>query len=185
MSWQRMYLLQNGKKLLKSQLFYLIDFGIFSAGLAYSTSVTSKGFEIRINGYNEKIHLLLDVVLQTLKNIFLEADESSFEVQRSNLMQQLQNSLQSVTTLCNDVSSKILVENIWTKNEYLQELPRVSNEDLQKFVSKFFKKMKVHVLVQGNITKNLVEQAVNKIENALSCEPIDYVSQITAQLNNK
>jgi secreted Zn-dependent insulinase-like peptidase len=118
--------------------------------------------------------------------MFLMNVQKCFEVQKTDLMQEFRNSLQSVSVLCHDVSSKILVENFWTKNEYCQEFARVSYEDLQKFVSKFFRKMKVHVLVQGNMTKNQVEQAVVEIENALSCEPIDYVSQVTSfnQINN-
>lgn len=140
--------------------------------------ITSKGFGIKINGYNDKIQLLLDVVLKSLKNVLDEVDESVFEAQKNDLKDGFKNSIQSVNSLAKNVFTKVLTNDFWMDTESYEEIDRISFDNLQKFVTKLFRQMKIQVLVQGNVTKLQAEEVAAKLASNLACESIDYVSKL-------
>lgn len=137
---------------------------------------TSKGFEIKFDGYNDKIQVLLDAVLKKLKNVLDEVDESVYETQKNDMKDKLKDSMQSVQSLGQDAFKKLLTNDFWMNSEFYEEIDRISFDNLQKFVAKLFRQMKAQVLVQGNVTKLQAEEVAAKLESNLACDSIDYVS---------
>lgn len=148
----------------------------FSAGLNVSIISNPQGFEIKFSGYNDKMPLLIDVTLQSLKTALEEVDENVFEAQKNDLKNDYKNFLQSASLLSQDIFKKIIFDNYWMNVEHFEEIDRVSLDDLQKFVSKIFLKMKAQILVQGNVTRQQAEETVAKFQTLLEFEAIDYVS---------
>lgn len=150
-------------------------FAASSAGLGVTASASLTGFEIEFSGYNEKLHLLIDMVTKDLKNIADDIDESVFEVQRAEMKKNYGNQLMSSSNLRIDFSTKILSNNYYTDLEYYEIIDTISLEHVQKFASKFFKEFKMHVLVQGNITRSQAEKIVENLEENLGGNPLDGV----------
>ena len=130
-----------------------------------------------VDGYNDKIIRLLEVGLRHVQNACDEIDESIFEAQKAHMKNRLKNYIQNVRSVGKDIYAKITTNDSWMTTEIYEELDRVTFEDVQKFIPKILKQLKIRVLVQGNLTKAQTEEVVIKIEEHFSCQPIDYVSK--------
>ena len=147
-----------------------------SAGLSVSLRVIRKGFELIFKGYNEKIPLLVDIVTKSLKNILEEIDETIFNLHKTEIKKNYVNALQDVEALAKDYFDEVLSDNHHTMLEYYQEIDRTLFDDMQKLVQKAFEQTKMHVLVQGNVTKNQAEEIVSNIVSNLDGEPLHEVN---------
>lgn len=148
-----------------------------SADLSFSHELTSKGFIIFVSGYNDKILHLLDIGLKLVQDAFDEIDESVFvfEAQKAH-MKNMKNSIQNIDSVSREMFTKITTNDSWMTTEIYEEFDRVTLEDVQKFIPKILKQLKIQVLIQGNLTKAQAEETVEKIEKHFACQPIDYVS---------
>lgn len=160
-------------------------FAAFSAGLSIVSRVKRNGFGIELNGFNEKLLLLVDIATKNLRSIAEECDESVFEMQRAEMKKNYGNAIQSTRNLNGDYLSKILRSDYWMDYEFYQHIDHVSPEHIQKFMQKIFRQMKIQILVQGNMTKSQAMEVVTILERNLSCEPLDTVSEIDLISLNK
>lgn len=151
-------------------------FSAASAGLTVTATTSLKGLELEFSGYNDKIHLLIDMVTKDLKNIADDIDESVFEVQRAEMKKNYANQLLSTSNLRIDFSTKILSNNYFTDLEYYEIIDTISLDDVQRFAFKFFEEFKMHVLVQGNITRSQACQIVENLEENLGGDPLHGVN---------
>lgn len=145
-----------------------------SAGLSVSWSSTTNGLGISLRGYNEKLPLLFDIVTKKLKSIADDVNEATFEVLRADIKKTLYNSLVKVKSLSGEYFSDSLRENHWSEYELFQDVDKVSLEEIQKFQQKFFRQLKIKMLVEGNMTKAQTEPVVAMLRENLNPEPIDY-----------
>lgn len=151
-------------------------FAAFSAGLSIESGVKRNGFAIQFNGFNEKILLLIDMATKNLRTIAEDTPESIFEMQRAEMKKNYGNGIQSTRNLNLDYVSKILRSDYWMDYEFYQHIDHVSLENIQKFMEKIFRQMKIQILVQGNLTKAHAQEVVTILERNTSCEPLDAVS---------
>lgn len=145
------------------------------AGLQVATSSTFKGLEFEYSGYNEKINLLIDTTTREFRNIVDDIDEAVFEMQKAEMKKNFGNRLLSAETLELDYSTKVLRQDYWTSLEYFRAIDEVAIEEMQKFMLKFFRQMKIQVLVQGNITKSQAMEILATLQKNLECDALDEV----------
>lgn len=151
-------------------------FAAFSAGLSISSSAHRKGFQIEFSGFNEKIHMLVDLTTKSLKQVADEVDQATFDTQKAEIKKNYGNSLLNPGTLSINYTSKTLTNEYWSTYDCYQDIEKVSLEDMQMFIQKFFRKTKIQILVQGNMTKDQSLEIVTLLERNLSCQPLDTVS---------
>ena len=74
------------KRLLKSRLY-----GATEAKLDYKINRAFKGIRMEIQGFNQKLHLLIDEIMSVFRNLSRLVDRSLFHTEKSILSQKLKN----------------------------------------------------------------------------------------------
>lgn len=123
------------------------------AGLQYHVSLDSRGLLIDMSGYNDKLPVLLEQVVTTMRD--LEIKEDRFEIVKERLTRgysnwQLQSSYHQVgdyTNWLNSESRDYIVEQLAV------ELPTVSVEVVRQFQKQMLSQMFIETYLHGNVYK--------------------------------
>lgn len=143
-----------------------------SAGYHVTTSADRSGILLTFHGFNDKLVMLIDMVASYLRNCIFEADESTFNTLKEDLKESYSEKLMKSNGLNGETTERVLLFNHYTLHDVYSEISKVSFEDLREFSSKFFQKMKMEILSQGNITKNQTVNVVKILQSNLSSEPL-------------
>lgn len=143
-----------------------------SAGYRVTTSADRSGILITFHGFNDKLVMLIDMVASYLRNCIYEADEVTFNTLKEDLKESYSEKLMKSNGLNGETTERVLLFNHYTLYDVYSEIDKVSFEDLREFSSKFFQKMKMEILSQGNITKNQTVNVVKILQSNLSSEPL-------------
>ncbi len=129
----------------------------FVAGLEFSLYPHSRGFSFRISGFSDNQSVLLERILDTLKEV--QFDERRFEVHRQDMIRSIRNGAResAYRQTIAEFYSTILIPN-WTDAERLQALEQVVFADLLDFGSEVLKKINVVALSHGNIDSTVAER---------------------------
>lgn len=126
------------------------------AGLDYAVTTSRDGIVINASGYNDKIHVLLEDILKTLKGIKL--DEARFDVWKERNLRSYRNlGLNNPYTQIGTHANYLFNELTWTLDEKEQALTEVTFKDLVEFAPQILRHTNAEVLAFGNLTK---EEAV-------------------------
>lgn len=149
-----------------------------SVNLKVESNTYDKSWYFKFTGFNDKIETLVEMVMVDLKDFNNDMDPKIFESCRTQMKKQYYNYLRDVEALNGEFLKEILYEKFHHDHELLQEVDKVSFEHLQKFLLKFFSKLKIHVLVQGNIRKSQALNVVKILQENISCQPLDGAYEI-------
>lgn len=119
--------------------------------------------------------MFVEMYLKELKNILEVVNESSFEQYVNQQKENFIIGLRQVRGLGREYTSKILAEKFHLDYDMFKVLDQINHLDVQRFVPKLLKKMKIKILVQGNITSEHVKRIVNIFETTLECQPYEEV----------
>lgn len=141
------------------------------AGLSYKLSNTMAGLRISISGYNHKMPVLLEKVLDTMMDLEIKPDR--FDVVKEHLLEEYQNweYIQPYQQV-GEYSSWLDSERRWINEQYLTELQSVSASDLRGFASQLFRQLHVETLVHGNFNKEDALHLANLVEARLKPRPL-------------
>lgn len=142
------------------------------AGLGYQMYSEEKGMLLKLSGYNEKLPLLLDIITKDLKNIGGLMEATVFETYRKQFKKYSYNNLINSKFFNKDCRLNIVEENHKFHFERYLEADKVTFEDLVEFSGKFLQRLKVQMLVQGNIEATTAVEAANCVLRNLSCSSI-------------
>ncbi|KAJ0100678.1 hypothetical protein J7T55_000468, partial [Diaporthe amygdali] len=134
------------------------------AGLQYSVSLDKRGLVIKVGGYNNKISVLLERVLETIRG--LDIQEDHFERIKECLSRSYQNwgfghpydQVEEYTTWLN-TEHDFLVEH------YNDELDTITCEATRTFQKEVLSQMHMEVLVHGNLYKEDALKLTSMLEN--------------------
>lgn len=91
------------------------------AGLHYAVSDHSKGVQIVVSGYHDKIPILLEKVLDTVANLHVKT--SRLEVMKEQLALEYKNfNLEAPFRIADYWSKYLMIDQGWTKEELLHEI---------------------------------------------------------------
>ncbi|KAK5116162.1 hypothetical protein LTR62_008488 [Meristemomyces frigidus] len=141
------------------------------AGLEYSLSPHSQGFDVSISGYNDKMHVLLEKVLVTMRD--LEVKPERFEVVKERLGRGFKNiqyadPYRQVSTF----SRWLISEKTWLSEQYVDELDNVTAEDVKAFYPQILRQLFVEILVHGNLYKEDALRITDLVLNTLKPVPL-------------
>lgn len=146
-----------------------------SANLTCSFGVSRTGINLTFKGYNEKMEMFIEMYLKELKNVVEIVNESSFDQYVATQKENFINGLRQVRGLGREYTSKILAAKFHLDYDMFKVLDQINHLDVQRFVPKLFKRMKIKILAQGNITADQTKRVVNIFETNLDCQPYDEV----------
>ncbi|KAG0591845.1 hypothetical protein KC19_1G206700 [Ceratodon purpureus] len=152
-------------KLLKDQLNEYAYYASI-AGLGYSISRTADGFEVVVAGYNQKLPVLVEKIMEKITNF--DVREDRFDVIKEKVRKVYVN-MQFQQALAQ--AQYNLVQLIQHQNrhrtEYLQVLPTLRAETLSSFLTRLLSRVHTESYMAGQITRNEAEAVMDLVEDAL------------------
>ena len=141
------------------------------AGLQYSVGLESRGILLDISGYNDKLLVLLDKVMDTLKH--LEVKDERFDIVKERLTRgynnwQLQSSYQQV----GDYLTWLLAERDNIVSKMALELKTITSDEVRRFRDECLARLQIEVLVHGNMYRNDATKATNVVESTLKAQEL-------------
>ncbi|XP_078353430.1 nardilysin-like [Oculina patagonica] len=136
------------------------------AQLGYSMNVSETGIVLKLEGFNHKLGLLFETVVDHMANFTVSTQ--TFEMVKRKLMRSYRNTIIKPQKLVRSVRLSILQHIKWTTVDKRNVIPDATVEALQHFASCFKSKLFVESLIQGNVTSqeaiSLQEQLYSKLQ---------------------
>lgn len=144
------------------------------AGLDYNVSSFSGGLDIQLAGYNDKLPVLLEKVLITMRDLIIKP--ARFEVVKERLLRGMQNwDFQQPYNQVGDYTRWLNSEKGYINEQQLAELPRLTAEDIQSYFPQLIRQMHIETLVHGNMYKEDALRLTNLVESTLKPRPLPQV----------
>ncbi|XP_065349180.1 insulin-degrading enzyme-like [Cloeon dipterum] len=136
------------------------------ASLQFSVVSSEYGLKVSIEGFNDKLDILLTKVLDTLFN--LDVDEKRYEIFKESYVRDLKNfEAEQPYTQAKRYQAACLIEKSWLKTELLEATKYLSFDDLKSFIKEFFSMMHIECLIHGNTNKAAAQKLIKLIESKL------------------
>jgi insulysin len=136
------------------------------AGLEYAVNSHSMGMEIAVSGYNDKLSVLLEKVLITMRD--LEIKQDRFEIIKERLLRGLKNwDFQQPYNQVGDYTRWLNSEKGYINDQILAELYHLTAADIQQFYPHLLRQMHIEAFVHGNLYKEDALKLSDLVENTL------------------
>lgn len=137
------------------------------AGLSFGVSNYTGGLSIELSGYTDKIHVLLEKVLVTMRD--LEIDSDRFSIIKERFERNLRNfEYQQPYNQIGSYSRWLTSEDGFIPLHYLQEIPQITAEDIRVFYPQLLKQMHIESFAHGNLYKEDALRLTDLLSNTLS-----------------
>ncbi|KAK8089998.1 peptidase M16 inactive domain-containing protein [Apiospora hydei] len=136
------------------------------AGLQYNVTLDSRGLFVEVSGYNDKLPVLLEQVLITMRD--LEIRDERFDIVKERLSRGYKNwELQQPFTQIGDYVSWLTSEHDYVVDQLEAELPGITVEATRAFHKQLISQMHIEAYVHGNLYKEDALKLTTMIENTL------------------
>ncbi|KAA8517091.1 hypothetical protein F0562_017384 [Nyssa sinensis] len=136
------------------------------AGLDCWTNATKNGFQLTVAGYNHKLRILLEKVVEKIAKFEVKPDR--FSVFKEMVIKdyqhfKFQQPYQQAMYYC----SIILEDQLWPWNDKLEVLTHMEADDLANFAPMMLSRIFLECYVSGNLEANEAESLIQHIEDVL------------------
>ncbi len=122
------------------------------AGLDYSVYPHLRGITVRVGGYNDKLHTLMNRIL--LQVASPELTRQRFDIARQNLIDGLQNKAKDrPVEQTSEFVQTSLIEGAWSTDDKLRAAREVTFEELLSFSEAAFSQVDPVMMAHGNLTE--------------------------------
>ncbi|KAF4047399.1 Peptidase M16 inactive domain [Phytophthora infestans] len=137
------------------------------AELMYSLQVKDSGLELIFGGFNDKLHILVEVVVAALFGT--EINEARFEVMREELMRESKNAITKVAQKAKYLRLQLLEKRSFALEECLDSIEDATEESLKKYVANelWAGKAWLASFAHGNIFHSVASKMVASVETQL------------------
>lgn len=138
--------------------------------MGMKTVITPKprGIIIKIDGYNHKLHLILELIARALASYDDMLNETVCNTMLEEMKKTYFNEFVKPSSLNNDLRFSVLVHNSWTNVEKYTAAESVTFLKLKDFVAEMLNNVYVQVLIQGNYNE---KQALDVSDVLISSLP--------------
>ncbi|KAI9726090.1 MAG: Insulinase (Peptidase M16) [Chrysothrix sp. TS-e1954] len=141
------------------------------AGLDYGLEAMTRGLKVSINGYNDKMSVLLEKVLTTLRDLHVREDR--FNIIKERMKRGFENSGYSTPYYQIGGYVRYLVtERNWHIDQYLEEIDSISVEDLRSFHPNLLKQVHIETFVHGNLYREDALKLTDLVESTIKTQPL-------------
>jgi insulysin len=136
------------------------------AGLQYSVAMDQRGLFVEVSGYNDKLSVLLQQVLKTMRDLEIKPDR--FEIVKERLTRGYRNwELQQPFHQVSDYTVWLTAETEHIVEELEAELPAITCEAVRDFQKQLLSQMHLEVYVHGNLYKEDALRLTDMVESTL------------------
>ena len=140
------------------------------AGLRYNIKNTEEGLELHFEGFNDKMHVLVDKVAEKMRDV--KVDPLRFAVLKEESVRKMKNwafkapymqGLYHLTYLTKEIG--------FTPDELLVSLEEVGRIEVEEYIPKLLSQMHIEGLVHGNVSKKEAEKLFTIVQGYLQNKP--------------
>lgn len=142
------------------------------AGLYHQFYSSDKGLVLKVNGYNEKLHLIVDVITKSMTTIHEKITPEEFKVFVKLQQENYNNSLIKPQYLTKDIRLGILENIRWPMYGKYNQLTSITLDNLKNFSIDLLKQMRIQAVIQGNVTQETAHNVMNSILTNFNCTGI-------------
>ncbi|KAF3396235.1 A-factor-processing enzyme [Penicillium rolfsii] len=136
------------------------------AGLDYHLAANILGLDISVGGYNDKMSVLLEKVLNTMRGLVVNQDR--FNIIKERLTRAFRNAeYQQPFYQVGDYTRYLLSERSWVNEQYIEELEHIQAGDVINFFPQLLEQTHIEVLAHGNLYKEDALRMTDMIEKTL------------------
>ncbi|KAF2403106.1 a-pheromone processing metallopeptidase Ste23 [Trichodelitschia bisporula] len=136
------------------------------AGLDYYISSNSTGLSVHLVGYNDKMAVLLEKVMRSMKE--LEVRDDRFVVIKERLLRTYKNwEFQLPYYQVGNYSRWLTSEAGWINEQYLAELQHISAEEVRSFFPQLIHQMHIETFAHGNVHREDALRFTDLVESIL------------------
>ncbi|ODV93679.1 hypothetical protein PACTADRAFT_51446 [Pachysolen tannophilus NRRL Y-2460] len=148
-------------------------------GLHYGLSATRDGFSLKVSGYNDKLTVLLEKVLDHL--VDFKPTSHRFEVLKEKCIKAYKNFGYSAPYgQIGHYSTTLLYDNAWLIDEKLKIMQNLKYDDLVTFIPSVMKQLFIETFVHGNFNETdalkISDILQNKFGNIRSLSDSQYLT---------
>lgn len=152
-------------------------------GLSYQLYSSELGLVLKVSGFNEKLHLIVEKVTEVLNTLKDITESNVVEVMRRQMLRNYHNAFIRSKGLCKELRLSVLQNVYWPMYEKHTIAKELTDEELKAFIKKFFTHLKVKALIQGNITNDAAIKITEKLVATLGAQPLTTpIKQCTKEL---
>jgi len=140
------------------------------AGLGYSLGIHDKGLEICVNGYNDKLDVLLDKVLDALFHVDIREDRFTVIKDRQRINRE-KRELQAPARQMNAYLWWLVKEKTWNNAQILEELIDVGFSEVCRFKLTFLQNLHAEMIIHGNVNKQKARMIADSTRLAIVAAP--------------
>ncbi|KAI8639740.1 Metalloenzyme, LuxS/M16 peptidase-like protein [Parasitella parasitica] len=141
------------------------------AGLVYFLSQGSKGFTLQVGGYTDKLPLLLEKVIDKMRDLQIETDR--FTIFKDKLTRGYENFFLGAPHQHSAYyMTYALCEKRWTIGDFLAEIKDIHMEDVQTFIPTLFSSLHIESLVHGTLEQGQVVDMFDQMLKVLQPRPL-------------
>ena len=141
------------------------------SGLYYDTCGTVLGIEVNVQGYTDKLPVLLEKVVRSMKG--LEVNPERFRIIKERLSRGYKNSDYDQPYYQVDRYVRWLTrEQSWINHQFVTELPSIEADDIQAFIPQFLGHNHIEIVAHGNLCKKDALEMANLVEITLKPRPL-------------
>ncbi len=143
------------------------------SGLGYSLNATMLGLDLSVHGYNDKLPVLLQKVLVSLKDLKISPER--FKIIKERQARAYKNwDFQQPYYQVGDFSRWLLRDRCWMNHQYAVELPHVELDDVQSFIPQLLQQTHIEILAHGNFYKEDALKVADLVESTLKPRPLPH-----------
>lgn len=136
------------------------------AGLDYELDAYMAGMGIDISGYNDKIVVLLEKVLLTMRDLEVKPDR--FKVVKERLIRGYRNwDFQQPYHQVGEFTNWLGTDRGWLNEQYLAEIIDLTPEDISNFYPQLLRQIHLEILCHGNMYKEDALRVTDLLESTL------------------
>jgi insulysin len=136
------------------------------AGLQYTVTLDSRGLFLDLSGYNDKLAVLLEQVLITIRD--LEIKDDRFSIIKERVNRGYNNwELQQPYTQVSDYTTWLNSEHDFLVEELAAELPNITVEATREFQKQMLSQIHAEIYVHGNLYKEDALKLTDMVESTL------------------
>ncbi|EEA20106.1 hypothetical protein EYB25_007638 [Talaromyces marneffei] len=136
------------------------------AGLDYNLSASIFGLDVSVGGYNDKMSVLLEKVVTTMRDLVVLPDR--FKIIKERLTRAYRNAeYQQPYYQVGDMTRYLTAEKTWINEQYAAELEHIEADDVAAFFPQLLRQNHIEVLAHGNLYKEDALKMTDIVENIM------------------
>ncbi|CAH2986249.1 unnamed protein product [Chilo suppressalis] len=140
------------------------------ADLSHSLFMSDKGFTLKVNGYSQNLHLLVELITREMRGAAGNLSSEMFEAVRDVRARSYHNVLIRPHKLSKDVRMNLLIEPYISPRKKAELVHNITLADLTDFSDRMLDHVYLQVLMQGNIPWYEAIRIAENVQNNLRFE---------------